>query len=101
MCEKYHLEKKDKLYEHAPDSVSEDDEAKLMWDVNMQSDHAIEARRPDIVVVNKQEQKFTIIDIAIPADKRIGEQENEKIEKYQDLKREIARMWNIVEPCRW
>ena len=87
--------KKDKLYEHAPDSVSEDDEAKLMWDVNMQSDHAIEARRPDIVVVNKQEQKFTIIDIAIPADKRIGEQENEKIEKYQDLKREIARMWNV------
>ena len=66
-----------------------------MWDVNMQSDHAIEARRPDIVVVNKQKQNFTIIDIAIPADKRIGEEENEKIEKYQDLKREIARMWNL------
>ena len=36
-----------------------------------------------------------IIDIAVPADKRIGEKENEKVEKYQDLKREITRMWNM------
>ena len=31
----------------------------------------------------------------IPGDKRIGEKENEKFEKYQKLKREIARMWNM------
>ena len=73
LCEKYYLEKKDKWYEHAPDSVSEKDE----WDLNIQCDHVIEARRPDIVVVNTQEKKCTFIDIAIPADKRIGEKENE------------------------
>ena len=56
--------------------------------MNIQFDHATEARRPDIVVVNKQEKKCTIIDIAVPANKRIGEKEN--VEKYQDLKREIA-----------
>jgi len=28
-------------------------------------------------------------------DKGIGEKKNEKVEKYQDLKREIARVWNI------
>ena len=39
LCEKYHLEKKDKWYEHAPDSVSENDEVKLLWDVNIQCDH--------------------------------------------------------------
>ena len=76
LCEKYHLEKKDKWYEHAPDSVSENDEVKLLCD------HVIEARRPDIVVVNKQEKKCPIIDIAVPADKRIGKKENEKVEKY-------------------
>ena len=42
--------------------------------------------------VNKQETKSTIIDIAVLADKRIGEKENEKVKKYQDLKREIAGM---------
>ena len=49
LCEKYHLEKKDKWYKHAPDSVSENDEVKLLWDVNIQCDHVIEARRPDIM----------------------------------------------------
>ena len=57
LCEKYHLEKKGKWYEHAPDSVSENDEVKLLWDVNIQCDHVIEARRPEIVVENKQEKK--------------------------------------------
>ena len=95
MCEKYHLENKDKWYEHAPDSVSENDEVKLLWEVNIQCDNVIEAIRSDIVVVNKHERKYTIIDIAVPTDKRIGEKENEKVEKYQDLKREIARMWNM------
>jgi len=55
-----------------PDSVSENDEVKLLRDVNIQCDHFIEARRPYIVVVNKQEKKCTIIDIAVPTDKRIG-----------------------------
>ena len=32
LCEKYHLEKKDKWYEHMPDSVSKNDEVKLLWD---------------------------------------------------------------------
>ena len=95
LSEKYHLAKKDKWYEHAPDSVSENDEVKLLSDVNIQCDHVIEARRPDIAVVNKQDKKCTIIDIAVAADKRIGEKENEKVEKYQDLKREIERMGNM------
>ena len=32
LCEKYHLGKKDKWYEHVPDSVSKNDEVKLLWD---------------------------------------------------------------------
>ena len=47
------------------------------------------------VIVNKEERHCTIIDTAVPADKRIGEKENEKVEKYQNLKREITRMWNM------
>ena len=36
-----------------------------------------------------------IIDIAVPGDTRIKQKEQEKIEKYQDLKREIARLWRL------
>ena len=36
-----------------------------------------------------------IMDIASPCDHRAYEKEGEKIEKYQDLKREIRRLWGI------
>ena len=49
----------------------------------------IKARKPDIVLVNKNERSFAIIDIAIPGEIRISEKEKEKIERYQELKREI------------
>ena len=55
----------------------------------------IEARRPDIIVIDKKERKGLIIDIAVPADVRVEEKEREKVEKYQDLKREIGRLWNL------
>ena len=34
-----------------------------------------------------------IIDVTVPADCRVNSKESEKIEKYQDLKREISTMW--------
>ena len=43
----------------------------------------------DIVVVNKYNNKVIIVDIASPWDHRVYEKEGEKIEKSQDLKREI------------
>ena len=51
----------------------------------------IEARRPDIIVIDKKERKGLIIDIAVPADKRKGK--SRKV--YQDLKREIGRLWKL------
>ena len=45
--------------------------------------------------MNKNERSYAIIDIAIPGDIRVSEKEKEKIERYQELKREIKRMWNI------
>ena len=36
-----------------------------------------------------------IIDIAINGDIRVSEKQKEKIERYQELKREIERMCNI------
>ena len=47
-----------------------------------------------IILIDKKEQKGIIIDIAVPADVRVGKKEGEKVEKYQDLKRE--RDWKIV-----
>ena len=45
---------------------------------------------------NWQERaKEITIDVVVPADVRVGEKEREKVEKYQDLKTEIARLWKL------
>ena len=59
----------------------------------IQCDHHIECRKPEIVVVEKEEKKCSIIDIAIPNDKNVGVKEEEKIQKYDELKREIKELW--------
>ena len=59
----------------------------------MQSDYLIEAQRPDLVVVDK-ERSCKIIDFAVPGDSRI-EKEKDKIEKYQELGRELQKIWNV------
>ena len=97
LCKKYDLESKDKWYEHVPLGCMENDTIKLLWDINVQCDHVIEARRPDIILVDKENKVCTIIDVAVPGDIRVGEKETEKVEKYQDLKREIAKIWKMKE----
>ena len=40
-----------------------------------------------------KERKVVIIDVAIPGDDRVKDKELEKLEKYQLLKNEIAKVW--------
>ena len=61
----------------------------------IQCDKEIEARRPDIVVLDKHKREVKIIDVAMPGDVRVREKELEKIDKYKPLKDEIARLWEM------
>ncbi|XP_068708222.1 uncharacterized protein [Montipora foliosa] len=77
-CKKNKLEHTEKWYEHVPEGAVENEEVKVLWDINVQCDNVIEARRPDIIVIDKKERKGIIIDIAVPADARLGGKEREK-----------------------
>ena len=66
-----------------------------MWDFSNQTDHVIEARRPDLVAVDKKQRSCKIIDFGVPGDSRIEEKEKDKIEKYQSLGRELQKIWNV------
>ena len=63
--------------------------------MSIQTDHVIEAWRPDLVLVDKKERICKIIDFAVPVDSRIEEKKKDKIEKYQDLGRELQKVWNV------
>ena len=55
----------------------------------------IEARRPDIVVVDKVKKEIMVIDVAIPGDTWECDKEREKIEKYNLINNKTARLWQI------
>ena len=80
--------------EDEPESVLGNEDYKILWDFSIQTDHVIQGQRPDLVVVHK-ERSCKIIDFAVPGDSRIEEKDKDKIEKYQDLGRELQKIWNV------
>jgi alkylhydroperoxidase/carboxymuconolactone decarboxylase family protein YurZ len=93
ICEAYGIEVATSYWKHEPPDVVETKEMKILWDFDMYTDRYIQARRPDIIIHEKLKKKATIIDIAVPEDRNIGKKEKEKIEKYQDLRLELRRLW--------
>ena len=95
ICKKYSLPHTEKWYDHRAEPVVENEQVKLLWDFNIQTDKVIEARRPDLLLVNKQTRECQIIDVAIPGDTRVIKKEEEKIEKYRELGFELGRLWEV------
>ena len=42
---------------HNPASVQENDTHKLLWDFDIQMDHLISARRPDLIITNNNKKR--------------------------------------------
>ena len=58
MCRKFQFDHTNKWYMHNPAPVLENDTHKLLWDFNIQTDHLIPARKPDLIIINKKKRKF-------------------------------------------
>ena len=89
LCIKYGFSTAERLYERNPEKALESREVKILWDFSVQTDHEIEARKPDIIVIDKTSRECHFIEITCPLDWSILERENFKVDKYQDLKREV------------
>ena len=80
------------MHNQAPEL--ENDIHKLLWDFDIQTDHLISARRPDIIIINNKKKKkkiCKIVDFPVPADHRIKLKEHEKKDKFLDLARELKK----------
>ena len=75
---------------HNPTSVLENDTHKLLWDFDIHTDHLISAKRPNLIIINKNKIS-KIVDFAVPADHRIKMKKCEKKDKYLDLARELKK----------
>ena len=60
----------------------------------MWTDKLIPAHRTDIVLIDKLDNTVQqLIDVSIPAGHHIVSKENKSIEKYQNLRIELKRLW--------
>ena len=85
-----------KWYIPNPAPVLENDTHKHLWDLDVQTDHLISARRPDLIIINKKKKRICkIVDFAVLADHRIKLKEYEKKDKYLDIARELKKLWNM------
>ncbi|XP_054157466.1 uncharacterized protein LOC128955815 [Oppia nitens] len=82
-------------YRYEPQSVMESNRAKLYWDKEIRTDKTVAHNRPDIVLVDKHQDKAYIIDIAVPLTHKLQDTHSEKRRKYTDLAYEINKMWRI------
>ena len=99
MCKKSKFDHTNKWYMHNPAPVLENDTHKLLWDFDIQTDHLISARRPDLIIINNKKKKTCkIVDFAVPVDHRIKLKECEKKDKYLDLARELKKNYGT---WRW
>ena len=88
---------------HNPESFLQEIH-KLLWDFEIQTDHLISARWPDLMIANnndkrererERERTWQIVDFAVLTDHRVKLKEREKRDKYLDLTRELKKLYNM------
>ena len=75
--------------------VVEGENITILWDFSINTDGAIQANRPDIVIKDHKNKTCFLVDMAIPTDRNISIKEFDKPSKYKDLQIEIERMWHL------
>ena len=68
---------------------------KVLWDFNIQTDNVIEQRRPDMIIMDKTSKKTQIVNFDVPTNHWIKISQQNKIDNFQDLKRELQKLWNL------
>ena len=67
----------------------------ITWDITIFMDRRRKYNRPDISVVHKDTQEWTLTDTAVPGDQNILVNE-QRVERYQDLALEIKRIHRVT-----
>ena len=97
-----------KWYLPNPAFVQDNETHKIFWNFEIQTDHPISTRRPDLVPSNKKYRTFRIVDSAVQTDHRVKLNEKKKKKKngkYLDLSRKLKKLWirkvKMAINCNW
>ena len=93
VCKKHGIDCSEKWFDHTPEKITStsDGNVEILWDVEIETGKKVKHNRPDIIIKERERNKWTFVDVTVPMDHRVEEKENEKIEKYLDLATEVKR----------
>ena len=96
LCKKYDIiDEIPPWYLYHPIDVIENEQAKILWNFSIQTDHEVRHNRPDITLINKRTRTVALIDISCPNDHNIAAKRMEKMRVYNDLAIEVQTLWNM------
>ena len=96
LCRKFGIECASKWYDHVPSRVSKTKDGlfEIFWDRKIVG-CGVEFNKPDLVIVDHVDKKWTIIDFCIPWDGNVKAREDEKKEKYAPLAEKIRSIYKV------
>ena len=93
LCKKNGVGYSDKWFEEVPETVRkrEDGKVEIWWDRPIETTIKLDHNRPDVVVINREDNEWTIVEFSVPWDKNVLLKEEEKTSKYTRWQRKSAR----------
>ena len=97
LCRKYDIECSEKWFNHIPSSVcsTKDKQVEIYWDCKFEVGKGLEHNKPDVVIVDKTNKKWIILDFSVPWDAKVKSKEEEKCTRYGPLSTEIRSIHKV------
>ena len=83
LLKKHRIPTGNKWYSHVSNVITEANNAKvtIYWEKLKKTDLKVSYNRPDVVVIDREENMWYIVNFAFPMDHHVKEKEEEKIGK--------------------
>ena len=78
-CQHYSIEVPQRWYEHKPETVTENEEVTILWDIQIHTDRELSANKPDIVIKDHANRCCKHIDVSVPSDRNTSTKVIEKL----------------------
>ena len=97
VCKQYGVSCAERWYDEVPDTVrrSKDGEFEIWWDRPIETTVKLDHNRPDLVIINRQDNEWIIVEFSVPWDKNVLLKEEEKVSKYIPLAKEIRKVHRV------
>nr|CAH7740913.1 unnamed protein product [Callosobruchus chinensis] len=74
-------------------AVVENERCRIYWNYSFPTLELVQANKPDIVLLDHQQNTMFVIEFSAPAEVNIVSKEDEKRTKYQELLGQLRRLW--------